>query len=153
VSENTRLLVHQVRSQSGQNLDPDLDVEPLQPPDRALGILRQPVEFVQVQRDHGRIRQCEVDVEVDQGIEQGTRVVRMLTEPSQTTREQALADRRQRRDQHRLFAGEVVVERRAGNAGGGADVIHGHAVVAALGEQPDRDIQDLIAPGAPPDTR
>ena len=64
--------------------------------------------------------------------------------------QQALADRDQRGDQHRLLAGEVVVQRRAGHAGGGADVVHRHAVISAGGEEADRDLEDLVPARPPP---
>src|SRR5205814_4140733 len=44
-----------------------------------------------------------------------------------------------------LLTGEVVVQRRSGHAGGGADVVHRDTVVPARGEQPDGDLQDLVA--------
>ena len=62
--------------------------------------------------------------------------------------QQALADRNERGDHHRLLAGEVVVERRSGDAGGGADVVHRHTVISAGRDEPDRDFQDLIAAAA-----
>jgi hypothetical protein len=44
----------------------------------------------------------------------------------------------------------VVVQGRPGHAGGGADVVHGHAVVPARGEQPDGDVEDLFTAAAAP---
>ena len=57
--------------------------------------------------------------------------VRVLGQPAAPPAQQFLADRDQRGGQHRLLAGEVVVQRGTGDAGRRADVVHRDPVVAA----------------------
>lgn len=45
-----------------------------------------------------------------------------------------------------LLSGEVTVDRRAGYAHGGADVLEAHPVVPALGEEPGRLSEDRVRP-------
>ncbi len=66
VGQHPGLLSRTVPPATPQHPDPLLDVEPLQPADLAAWLIRQPVQLMQVQRDHGGVVQREVDVEVDQ---------------------------------------------------------------------------------------
>ena len=62
------------------------------------------------------------------------------------TREQPGADPDQQLDQQRLLVGEVPVDGRTADSGGGADVLQPHREESPLGEQPFGGRQQLQAP-------
>ena len=67
-----------------------------------------------------------------------------LRDPLLTLGQQPLADVDEHLGQHRVLGVEVLVERRAADAHGLADVADGDAVEAALGEQPRGRVEDLV---------
>ena len=97
--------------------------------------------------DEGGLPEREVDMPAQQGVER-LRGIRRGHHPPAALVEQPLADVEQHLSQHGFLAREVPVQARAGHADGFPDVIDGHAVETAAGEQLGRRGEDLLAPQA-----
>lgn len=136
-----------VGEQLGQDGHPLLDVETLQAADAPAVGLGDVAEFAVLHGDERGLAEGEADVPAQQGVQRGCGVGRG-DGPAAALVQELLADPQQHLRQHGRLAGEVPVEPGAGDAGRGADVVDGHAVEAAAGEQSRRGVEDLIAPRA-----
>jgi hypothetical protein len=144
--------LRRARQDLAQHRDPFLHVQPLQPPDLAAGRGGHVAEFPAVHGDQGRLAERELDVPAKQRV-QGGGGIRRGDDPAAALVVQRLADPQQHLRQHVFLAREVPVDARAGHADGRPDVVDGHTVVPAVGEQLRRRVEDLLAPCPVPGAR
>ena len=136
----------EVGAQLPQRVDPDVDVGQLQLAHRRGAVGAEVGPLAVLDDDQRGVAQGELDVPGDQRVEGGLGVGgarRALA----SLRQEPLADRDERLGQDVVLAGEVLVERRAGDAARAADVVHRDAVEPALGEQGRGGVEDLLAAG------
>ena len=123
---------------------PQLDVLTLKRPHPLAVRLRQRLPVAVLDDDQRPVPERELDVPVDEGAHGGHGVGRLgRTLPAD--RQQLLADRDQHLGQDGVLAGEVLVEPRARDADGGAEVGDRYPVEAAGGEELGRSLEDLLA--------
>ena len=110
-----------------------------------LGRLGQVREVAVLDADQVWFAQREVEVKIDEAVQRRGRVG-VAGRHVAGTGEQSGADPDQQLDQQRLLVGEVPVDGRTADTGGGADVFQPHREEAAFGEQPFGGRQELQAP-------
>ena len=123
------------RVQSGEHVDPQVDVAALQAADRLPVLLREGAEVAVLHADDVRVAQCEVDMEPDERA-QGLGVVVRRGDDRPAALEKALADPDEQGCEHRLLAREVAVDGRSADADRCTEVLDRDAVEAVVREQP-----------------
>ena len=136
----------EVRTCPTQHVHPDLDVAALHFRHLPPGLVGQAVEVTHVDGDQRGVGQGEFHVPAHEFVQGLVRVAGGVG-PVAAAVQQLVADSGEHFREHGVLAAEMPVQRGAGDADGGADVIDAYAVEAVPGEQLRRRGQDLLAAG------
>src|SRR5258706_11048441 len=129
------------------DVDPDVDVRALQVLDSPLVALSSLDQVTKVDGDQRPVVDGKVDVHRDDRIE--CLVERDVVDDGDRLGEQRVADSYKHLPEQALLAVEMVVQRRARNPDGVADVVDGDVREAALCEEIGGDRQQLVSPRQP----
>ena len=128
-----------------QLVGPDVDVRPLQVPHAFARLRGERGPVPVLHDDEVAVTEGELDVPLDQCLHRRARVGRGA-HPVPAALQQLPADRHEHLGEHRVLGGEVLVQRRPGDAARCAELGDGDAVEALLREQRGGDVEDLLAP-------
>lgn len=154
VGLDSRISFVERRIELFEDADPQLHVFALRLTDLSSRVGRQAFEVAILDADQVRFAEGEVEMELDEGVERGCRGVGRLG-CGRTALVEPSADPDEQFDQDGILVGEVSVDGRSADSGGGAEIFESNAHESAFGDQACGGAEELtsaiclhlIAPG------